>query len=360
MVDAQHRRLLSDIAIPPGETLRETLDAIDLPQAELARRMGRPQKTINEIVQGKAQITPETAIQLESVLGIPAAFWNNLEKQYRETLAAIEAERALEAQASLAEEFPYAEMATRSWVAETRVRTERVKELLKFFGVANLDLVALNDETAYRVANRGRVSPGALAAWLRRGDIEASLIKTAPFDERALRSSLPGMRSLTLKPPEEFEDALVRLCASAGVALVFVPHLPRTFANGAARWVSPTRALIQLSLRYPYEDVFWFSFFHELGHILLHGKRSRFVDFNHIVADPREGEANTFSAETLIPRDSYSDFVERERLGQTSICKFATSIGVSPGIVVGRLQHDGRLPRTHLNGLRRRFAWVER
>src|SRR5262249_48833990 len=127
---------------------------------------------------------------------------------------------------------------------------------------------------------------------------------------------------------------------------------------GAARWVTSTRALVQLSLRYPFEDVFWFSFFHEIGHVLLHGKRSRFVDFNHMVADPRETEANAFAADTLIPRDRYSEFVRREApFGRSSVLGFAASLGVCPGIVVGRLQYDGLLPRTHLHGLRRRFEW---
>jgi addiction module HigA family antidote len=90
-------QFIPDYAIPPGETLLDTIKALGMPQAELAERTGSPKKTINKIIKGKAPITPDTALQLERVLGVSAAaFWNNLEKNYRETLARLAEQERLQ------------------------------------------------------------------------------------------------------------------------------------------------------------------------------------------------------------------------------------------------------------------------
>ena len=100
-----------DYAVPPGETLAEVLEEIGIPQKELAERTGRPVKTINEIVKGKAAITPETALQLERALGVPASFWNGRERRYRELLARQREARRLQRQVTWIENFPITSMA---------------------------------------------------------------------------------------------------------------------------------------------------------------------------------------------------------------------------------------------------------
>lgn len=359
MVNIQHKPT-TDLAIPPGETLRENLEALHLSQADLARRMDRPLKTVNEIIQGKAQITPETAIQLEHVLDIPASFWNALEKQYREILAQLQAEEKLDAQIEPARAFPYGEMARLGWVASTRKWRERVRELLRFFAVTSLDLVEEVESAAFRVAKPKQTSPQALACWLRRGEIEAEGIETNPYDALRFRECIRNIRSLTQEDPESFGPRLRSLCSSAGVAVVFVPHLKQTYANGAARWIRPDRALIQLSIRNRYEDIFWFSFFHEAAHILKHGKRGVFIDLQDHRRDRLEREADVFAQETLIPRRSFGEFVTRGLFGATDVSGFAKRIGVSPAIVVGRLHYDKLIHYSQLTQLRRRFKWAMR
>ncbi|HSB82571.1 MAG TPA: ImmA/IrrE family metallo-endopeptidase, partial [Candidatus Methylomirabilis sp.] len=161
----------------------------------------------------------------------------------------------------------------------------------------------------------------------------------------------------TLQSPDAFQPELVRLCAESGVAVVFVPELPRLRVSGAARWISPRKALIQLSLRYKTNDHLWFSFFHEAGHILLHGKRSMFIDDGD-GSDGKEAEANTLAANFLIPPAIYERLKATNPPTEPAVLQASKEAGVAPGIIVGRLQHDGLLRYDQMNHLKKHFTWV--
>lgn len=347
-----------DIAIPPGETLTDTLEAKGMSQSDLARRTSRPVQAINEIIKGKKEITPETALEFERVLGTPAYVWLNLERDYRYNKARLADLRQLRAQVQKARAFPYADMAKHGWVARTRDASERVRELLRFFGVARLEVVSDLQSVAYRKSQARTASPEALAAWLRKGELEAARVDTRRFDRARLRAALGRMREMTQQPPEAFQQPLCGLCAECGVALVFVPHLPKTHANGAVRWLSKDAALVQLSVLRRYDDIFWFSLFHELGHLLLlHGKRDVFVERPDGQKTEKEQEADQFAADTLIPPDAFERLRTLAPYSRDRVMRFASELGVAASIVVGRLQHEGLLPHRDLNDLRTRFAF---
>ncbi len=341
-----------DVASPPGEMLADELEARQMSQAELARHMGRPAQMINEIIKEKKEITPQTALEFERVLGTPAYVWLNLERDYRYNKERLADLARLEAQVARARQFPYAEMAKRAWIPTTRKPLERVRELLRYFAVTDLQLVTETQEAAYRMTGRREASPEALAAWLRKGEIEGEKVKTKPFDAARLRKALAQMRQMTQRRPEDFHGPLCALCADCGVALVFVPHLPRTHANGAVCWLNPNTALMQLSVLRRYDDIFWFSLFHELGHLLLHGKREVFVELPEAPKTGKEEEADRFATDTLIPPRAFSRLQTMAPYSSANVQAFARTEGIAPSIVVGRLQHAGLLPHTHLNGLR--------
>lgn len=359
MSEQIQNRYIPDRVSPPGETLQETLELIGMSQAELAERTGRPKKTINEIVQGKAAITPETALQLEQVLGIPASFWNNREQHYREYLARVEETQRLANQVEWLKEVPLRDMIRRGWVSKHNDKVAQVQELLRYFGVAS----SQQWETLYsQTAPSFRKSPsfagdqGAIAAWLRRGELKAQQVECATFDAKKFREVLKQARALTLHPIEVALEKLIHLCASAGVALVVVPEITGTRVSGVARWLSPTKALIQLSWRYKRDDQFWFSFFHEAAHILLHGKRNVYLDAD-VNAEPAteqdsEGEADRFASEMLIPPNDWQRFLSTMDFRDIEVIKqFAAEIGIAPGIVVGKLQRVRRLAYDHGNAL---------
>jgi HTH-type transcriptional regulator / antitoxin HigA len=346
-------------ASPPGDTLLETLQTIGMSQAELAERTGRPKKTINEIIKGKASLTPDTALQLEKVLGIPASFWNNRESQYREILAKQEEQERLENQLDWLKNFPINAMVKQNWIKRCPDKVIQLKELLRFFGIATpLQWENLWDEKSinFRTSPTFSINPYSVAAWLRKGEIAGQSAKCKPFDPKAFRNALNRIRTLTNDPPEIFVPETQRLCAESGVAIVFVSELPGTRASGATRWLNNTKALIQLSLRYGSDDHLWFSFFHEAGHILLHSKKATFLEGDKMHQNDLEQEADKFATDMLIPPSKFRQFINYWDHKKASVVNFALEIGISPGIVVGRLHHDRFLPYSHFNDLKKRFV----
>jgi addiction module HigA family antidote len=348
-----------DYASPPGDTLLEALEERGMSQAELAERTGRPKKTINEIIQGKTEITPETALQLEYALGIPAHFWNNRERRYREAVARIDEENRLLKEIEFLKNIPVREMAAVGWLPLLKNPVEQLRAVFGFFGVASLSTLKEWVESrapAFRQSAAHRIDPFAVAAWIRKGEIEGHRRECAPFDQQLFRQNLNTIRSLTRESVEVFEPAVKRLCAQAGVAVVFVPELPKTCAWGLTQWLTADKALIQLSLRYKTDDHLWFTFFHEAGHILLHGKRERFLESAR-TKDEREGEADQFAANFLISAAHMRRISGARPYSRATVETMAAEIGIAPGVLVGRLQHDRLLPRTHLNDLRRRLEF---
>lgn len=351
-----------DMVSPPGETLLETIEAMGMSQAELSERMGRPKKTINEIIKGKTAITPETALQLERVLGVPASFWNNRERQYRENLARIQERAILQSQIDWLKLFPLKEMISCHWVKASDSTIEQLQELLNFFGVATPNEwsslwsglpVAFRQSTAYSA------DPGSVAAWLRKGELDAQQIECSPFTEDKFRSALSDIRNLTSESPKVFVPRIREACARAGVAVVFVKELPRIRTSGATRWLTPSKALLQLSLRYKSDDQLFFTLFHESAHILLHGKREIFLEDDEKEND-KENEADRFAADLLIPPEDYSQFKPSKKYySKQDILDFASRIGIAPGIVVGRLQHDGKLRPSFCNDLKVKLVWSD-
>jgi len=350
-----------DLVSAPGETLLETLETISMSQAELARRMGRPVKTINEIIQGKAAITAETALQLEQVLHIPASFWLKREQQYRESLARLAEEQNLVSWIEWLKKLPVREMMSRGWIPSYTSQARQVSEVLKFFGVATPEAwqsIWEHKVIIYRKSSTLESSFGAVTAWLRQGEKKAREIETAPYDANAFRDTLKHIRALTEKPVSVFQKELVQLCAGVGVAVVFVQELPKTGICGATQWLTPTKGLIQLSLRYKTDDHLWFTFFHEAGHILLHGKRQIFLEIEQKDRKEAEDEADKFASDILIEPAKWKSFVEGSSYrSKAGIKQFAQAVGIAPGIVVGRLQHEKRLPFKHCNDLKRRLEW---
>lgn len=290
----------------PGDTLAEHLEYTGMTQAELAERMGRPKKTINEIIRGKAQITPETALQLERVAGIPADFWIELERRYRLRLAEIDESEILLQAGDWAKRFPCRAMKNLGWISFENGSVNAGKALLAWFNVAS---PAAYEKfyhgqvyaTAYRMSEKNSKDPYAVAAWLRQGERQGDLMEVPDFDKRAFEETLPHLRRLMLSGADNFFLDLQALCQKAGVKVVHTPCLPKAPLHGSTRWVKG-RPLIQLSNRFNRPDIFWFTFFHEAGHILKHNKKDVFVEGLDYSSDgkEKEAEANAFAEGWMI------------------------------------------------------------
>jgi len=350
-----------DFVTPPGETLQQTLDALGMSKAELANRIGKTQKFVIDIIKHEATITPATAMQLEKALGIPASFWNNRERRFRESLARKAERKKLKEQVGWLEGFPLKRMIKDGWIKRHNDKIEQLNEVLLFFAVASprqWEGMWLSPGAAYRRSKAFVSKPQACSAWLRRGELKAQGISCSPYDRGRFRSALTEIRGLTRSAPEHFESRTVELCRDSGVAVAFTPHMPGAPVNGATRWLTPQKAMIQLSLRGKWEDILWFTFFHEAGHILLHGKKDIFVETDDR-EDEKENQADRFAANFLISNAVWQRFVASgDFRAESAVKDLAAEQKISPAVVVGRLQHEGLIPHSHLNGLRRRFDIV--
>ena len=344
-------RSRSYIATPPGATIKEQLNDRGMSQKEFAIRMDMSEKHISKLINGEVQLTPETAVKLEMVLGVPAVFWNNLEAIYREKIIKAEAENAMDADAEMARQFPYSEMVKLGWVPETRKTMEKVVNLRKFFEVVELSL--LGSEQITRIACRRLAitdkSDLALMAWAQEAKIQARDIQTAPINIKGLISSIPEIRKMTVLKPEKFCPQIKRCLADCGVALVFLPHLKGSFLQGAS-FLDGNKIVVGLTARGKDADKFWFSLFHELAHIVLgHVGQS-----NGTSAEDEEA-ANRWSGDTLIPADDFEAFRKDRDYSERKVLQFAKAQGIAPGIVVGRMQREGMIKYSTLNNLKDKY-----
>lgn len=339
------------IATPPGITIKEQLQDIGMSQKEFATRMDLSQKHVSKLINGEVQLTPDVAVRLEMVLGIPAKFWNKLEATYREKLIKANAENEMDVDKEIARKMPYNEMVKYGWVPVAKKIEEKVVNLRKFFGVVSL--VLLKDMRLSRIACRRLAetekSNYALMAWAQQAKIEAHDIKTSLIDLKTLEKRLPEIRSMTTLDPEVFCDQLEKLFADCGIAIVFLPHMDGSFLHGAT-FIDGKKIVIGLTVRGKDADKFWFSLFHELGHIVL-------GHVNNVDGTTEDDEkaADQFAQEILIPTADFDVFVSQNDFSRSSIRDFAERENIQSGIVVVRLQKEKYIKFNQFNDLKTKY-----
>lgn len=340
-----------DYAVPPGETLRELLEQKGISQADLALRTGLAKKTISQIMTGDAPITLDTANKFELALGVPSRFWNNRELLFREAISRQEASERFAADVAWLKEVPCKELAERGFVAACAEKAEMVRRLLRFFGVSSVDAwqeTFLKPAAQFRGGSVAKKHPGEVAAWLRMGEILAEKIECKPFDSQNFKNALREIRKLLDQPARVWYPAMMKLCAEAGVAVVFVKEIPGASVSGATHWANKDKPILQLSLKYKRVDQVLFSFFHEAAHILKHGKKLVFVDgpLEDRDKDELEEEADRFAADVLIPPRFAFEIARMSRgCSQVEVVSLARRAQVDPCVIVGRLRHEGLNPR---------------
>lgn len=352
-----------DYAVPPGWVVEEHLQSQRLSHAEFARRCGRSAKLISEIISGKAPVEPETALQFEKVLGVDAGIWLGIETDYQLHRAREAEAKQTQETAAWIKKFPFKELVNRGVLDKPASDAEATSKLLAFFGVGSFNAWHAKYEgmsVAYRHSPCFQSDKPALATWLRLGELEAQRQECTDYSEIQFKRMLKKIRGLTQTSVEQALEEAQQLCNDAGVALVLVKPFPKTALSGAAWWLTPRKAVIQLSIRHKTDDHLWFSLFHEAAHVLLHSKKQVFIDWmksNKEIADV-ESEANLWASNFLIPHGDWTQFVATPSYSEMAIRQFAEKQGIAPSIIVGRLQHEGRLSwRTPLNKLKIRMEW---
>lgn len=349
------KKMFDEYIIAPGETILEMLETNSMTQLDLAYKTGINKKTINEIVKGKAPITVATALKLEYVFDIKASFWCNLESSYREKL-----ERKKDFESIINEEkylnnIPYLEMSKRKWdfIEPTNDSYERVINLRKFFAVASLEFdTELKRKLAFRKSANKNFSFESLYCFLRYGEIQSNKEVYNKFDIDELKKASLEIRKLANNSFLSQFEKIKKILLQCGVYLVYETNLPHTYINGVSYKITPDKAIIMISNKGKKDDILWFTFFHEIAHLIKHSKKEVFIDSDNDIKNDIEYEADEYSRNILIPDNEYDDFVKTtKKYTANAICDFARKNNILPGIVVGRLQKNGIIKWNQFNNL---------
>ena len=329
---------------PPGEFIRDELEARGWTQDDLAQIMGRPQTAINLIINDKRGITPETAIELGGAFGTSPEFWLNLDSVYKLSKVSEPVPVAeIRQRAALFEASPVGDMEKRGWIRQTSSIIELKQELAMFYADVNVD----NFKVAARASTeQGQITPEQMA-WCVRSLKLAKTIPAREYRPENMEACKKNLRELAAFP--EGTARISEVLASFGIRFVVVEHLTGTKIDGAALWLGTgwDKPVIAVSVRYDRIDSFWHTLCHELSHIE-HKDFGAVIDIDLLGNEKRneqviavEERADREAAATLIPTSKLESFILRKRpfFSKVSIIQFANANRVHPGIVAGQLHH---------------------
>ncbi|MCP8687282.1 ImmA/IrrE family metallo-endopeptidase [Marinobacterium sedimentorum] len=353
-----------DWVSPPGETIKDILTERALNISDFSEMMGFSQKSAKDLLHGKLKIDNDVANSLETIFGASKEFWINRERNYRlglERYAVV-----IDEQKGWLKKLPTRDMVKYRWISPSSKWKDKYRQCLDFFGVYSVDeWYKINNDkllmTAFRTSSSFDHIQESVITWLRQGERLSSSSNFAEWNPEKFKRDLINARALTVeKDPNVFIPKLQALFAKSGVSIVVSPTPSGCRASGATCFTSDGYAMMMLSFRYLSDDHFWFTVFHEAGHLLLHGDKALFLEGleeSCSVSDFEE-EANSFSGDLLVPKSYQKELRELSLKNWRQIPRFAKKIGIAPGIVVGQLQHLGIVGHSQLNRFKVRYKWA--
>lgn len=332
--------------ICPGETIKEYLEVYNYTQKDLSEKLNMDLKTVNQILNGNAVITVDTAIKLSVIFNVDASFWNNLEFNYRKKLKEIESCENIE-QEYIEIRQVYKEMVERKLILDTNIKCEKVNNIKRFMEVSEISQIYKEyDKIACRKHEIKNFNAINLMIWIQCGLRRARNISDVQFNKEKLVKSIETIKSLTIMENQDTaRNELKKICLECGIILEYEKMFSNTAVNGIAKWLTPTKAFIQISDRNKRVDTFWFTFMHEIGHILLDNKKEIYIDVNNEIDDLEDKEtiANNFAKNKLIDASEYKKFIKDKKLYDftvDNILEFSKKVNVSPDIVASRIKYD--------------------
>lgn len=341
----------SYIAVPPGETIKELLDMRGITQKEFSIRMNLSEKHVSRLLNGDVILTYDVAERLELVLGVDAGFWNRMEAVYREDLQKIENENKTNRDLETSKNFPYSEMAKYKWVPSTTNKLERLNNLRKFFGVTDLSILKNPQITqvAFRKLGMSEKSDYATLAWIQRAKNISLNMDVEKFNRRRLEQIIREAKYMSQMDYEAWIGELRLDLRDAGVALVELPNLKGSYLQGAT-FKNGNKYVIALSDRGKSEEKFWFTLYHELGHIIYgHVEKKNGTTTND------EKLVDEWASENLLSTDKIKKYINENEITEKTIKALAKKECISPGIVVERLQFLGYVKHNRFNELKKLF-----
>ena len=364
-----------DWVVSPGQIIDAYLEHLDITRKEFSRKTGFSLEFINCIIDNGGEIEPLVAFNFERVLGgIAAETLLEFEYRYQFHLARLEEIQEAKQHKDWLQLFPISNLVKRGTLIKTKSITEGFSKILQFFGVSTPKIWNKRYQSMkirFRHAKSFESDFYCLATWLRLGEVfakdkylndqvrnyhEHSGLKFKKFKSSKFERKIRKIRELTCLPLSEALVELEKICGWAGVVFVTVAPVPKISVSGAAFWVNSIRPVIQLNTVHKTEDQFWFTFFHEAAHILLHNPNNIFIDDKRSDDEQIEQQANEWASNKLIPKPAWIKFTSSAQFGTSDVIEFANKINISPGIVVDRLQHNQLIGPRQLNQLKVKIA----
>lgn len=350
------------MAFHPGYYVAEIIEDMEISQSEFATRVGTTGKTISKLVNGQINLSNDMAKKLSVMLGTSSEMWLNLQSTYDQKLIEIECEKDFDEQKSIARLIDYSYFVKNVGIPNTKDIYEKVQNLCQYFMISNLQILRepdflVNFRTG--ISNIEEKNIINSRAWIQTAINISKTIDTKPFDAKKLISFLPELRGMTVQRQEIFIPRMREIFSECGVAFVLLPHLKNSGVNGAVKWINSERVVLAMNNRGLDADKFWFSLFHEIKHVLQQKIKTTFISvdskekqhFNDVL----EKEADDFSTNYLIPPDDFLKFAPNRYTSDEEICRFANMIGIHPGIVAGRLQHEKIIPQNRCSKLKEKY-----
>lgn len=353
------------MAFHPGYYVAEIIEDMGVTQAEFAVRMGTTSKTLSQLVNGQANISNDLAQKLSTMLGTSIEFWLNLQTAFDEKVIEINKAKATDEQAEIVAVIDYSYFVKLVNLPVARTVREKIDNLCSFFRIADLRILRQNDFLVNFRTGIATVEDKNIInsrAWLQTALNVAARIETAPFNADKLKAYVPEIRTMTLQDPEVFLPRLREIFSDCGVAFVLLPYLKNSGINGAVKWINQDRVVLAMNDRRLNADTFWFSLFHEIKHVLQQKTKTVFVSSSkqemEAMDEKLEEEADIFAQNTLIPIRDYRQFAPSKYTSDAEIIAFAKKIGIHPGVVAGRLQHDHIIAPNRCSALKQQYKIV--
>lgn len=331
------------MAFHPGSYIFDIIEDLNMTQKEFAQRLGTSEKNLSEIVRGEANLSADIAYKLEKLTGVEYDTWMNLQHKYEKKILEIEEQRNKdELRICDLIDFSYFK---KSGFVENRSFTakEKITELRRILNFSNLSmLTAFNSSVSYRNSGKSFEEKNVINSniMLEIASNQAKNQCDKKLNKALLRKYIPEIRSMTLQTQEDFFPRLEEILLECGISLVSLPALKNASLNGATKKFKNGSVLLLITDRNKGGDIFWFSLFHEIAHIL---SSDFHTSLDREVYLQKEKAADEYAGDVLIPRDEFEEFSRENNFRESNIISFARTIGIHPAIVAGRLENDKRV-----------------
>ncbi|WP_457934384.1 ImmA/IrrE family metallo-endopeptidase [Pseudoalteromonas sp. SCSIO 43210] len=344
---------------PPGATIQSLAKKRAFSDEELMNHLNLENDGLENLLRGFSKLTSEIAERLEHIFGVSKSFWINREENYFQSLV----HQANECE-SWFNELPVSDLVSRGFLNKNTTKPYRIAQCLDFFESKAIDeweslYKSRTEQVAFRTSNSFDSQPLAVTTWLRLAEIHSADQITKKLNKELLKESLNNIKSLSrIAEPSRFLPKLKSILNECGVKIAVVKPIKGCKASGATFFKEGT-PIVALSFRHLSDDHFWFTLFHELGHVILHSHTQVFIEVAGETTDSEgiEAEANEFAMSSLVPEKNQAYLFSLRHKDFAKIMRLARDLDLSPGILVGQLQHKGLVPYSHLNKLKNKYKW---